>query len=45
MPEKAIRDTSARLEMPSLTEGFDTLSYVIMDDNGGFTVTEWTDEV
>jgi predicted kinase len=45
IPEKGILGTSARLELPSLDEGFDELSHVMMDGRGGFEVKEWQDEV
>ncbi len=44
IPEKGVRATAARLERPSLSEGFDALSYVAIDEKNGFRVTEWTGE-
>lgn len=41
VPERGVRGTHARLELPALEEGFDALHYVRMDDCGGFVVEEW----
>jgi predicted kinase len=45
IPELGLRGTFARLELPSLEEGFDELSYVRMNGSGGFTVEAWNHEV
>lgn len=45
VPDKAIRGTASRLQLPSLGEGFDQLFYVKMDEEFTFVVEEWTDEV
>lgn len=45
VPERGIKGTAGRLELPALDEGFDQLSYVRIDESGGFTVEEWRDEV
>jgi predicted kinase len=45
VPEKAILGTSRRLELPALSEGFDTLFYVKCAGPGEFTVEGWNDEV
>ena len=45
LPPKAVLGTYKRLEIPTLTEGFDDLFYVRMDDAGGFVVESWNDEV
>ncbi len=45
VPEAGIRATSARLEIPSLDEGFDALWYVRLTENHGSIVEEWRDEV
>jgi len=45
IPDVGLLGTHARLERPSVSEGFDTLSYVRMDERDGFVVEEWTDEV
>ncbi len=44
VPEKGVRGTHSKLELPSKTEGFDKLSYVYIKDNQFITV-EWKDEV
>ncbi len=44
IPDIGIKSTYSKLEIPGYTEGFDKLYYVTMD-NGGFTVSEWKDEV
>ncbi len=38
-----IYSTAKKLQLPSFTEGFDTLYYVRMDGAGGFTVEEWAE--
>lgn len=45
IPDKGVIGVAGRLELPSLSEGFDKLWYVTMDDNGGFVVEEWNDEL
>lgn len=44
VPEVGIKGTSARLEVPSLSEGFDELWYVRIGPEG-FVVEKWRDEV
>ena len=44
VPERGLLGTSGRLELPSLSEGFDELYYVRITDVG-FEVLEWRDEV
>ena len=44
IPEKGIRATQAKLQIPSLTEGFDVLYYVI-PKNGSFIIKEWSHEI
>ncbi len=44
VPERGVRGTHARLEIPSPDEGFDTLYYVRMEGDE-FVVEEWRDEV
>ncbi len=44
VPEVGIKGTSARLEQPSKSEGFDELYYVRLTASG-FEVLEWRDEV
>ena len=43
VPSKAIAATSNRLEMPSFAEGFDTLKYVAITDNG-FSISDWEEQ-
>ncbi|XGV96512.1 MAG: AAA family ATPase [Leptolyngbya sp. BL-A-14] len=45
VPEKGIRGTHARLEIPRYTEGFNELYYVQLLPEGLFVVKEWVDEV
>jgi predicted kinase len=45
IPLPGIRGTAGRLELPTLEEGFDELSYVWIDENHRFVVEEWQDEV
>ena len=45
VPTKAILGTSAQLELPSLSEGFDGLHFVSIGSDGEFLVEEWRDEV
>lgn len=40
VPDAAILGMSAKLEVPSLDEGFDALSFVALRD-GGFVVEDW----
>ena len=41
IPDKGVLSMSAQLQLPSLAEGFDTLKYVRIEDNGGFSVKRW----
>lgn len=41
IPDKGIRGTRARLELPTMAEGFDALYHVRQDGRGGFVVREW----
>jgi transposase-like protein len=45
VPNKAILGTAGRLELPSLSEGFDALFYVSCTGPGEFSVEDWKDEV
>lgn len=45
VPEVGIKGTSARLELPAPSEGFDALFYVRLAPGSGFDVQEWRDEV
>lgn len=41
VPRPGVLGTHARLEMPSLAEGFDELFFVSIDPDGGFAVSPW----
>lgn len=45
VPDKALLGTYKRLEVPSMSEGFDVLYYVRAGEAGEFSVEEWRDEV
>ena len=45
VPKPAIAGTRAKLELPSLEEGFDDLYYVYIGDNGVFVTEVYKDEV
>lgn len=45
VPERAVLGTYNRLELPKKDEGFDELLYVTIDQDRGFEVQEWSDEV
>lgn len=45
IPERGIRGASARLQIPSLEEGFQRLFYVALAPGGGFVVEEWRSEI
>ena len=45
IPLPGMLGTHKRLVRPSPQEGFDQLCYVWIDENGGFVVEEWSDEV
>jgi predicted kinase len=45
VPLKGLLGTAGRMELPSLSEGFDELHYVRTDGNGGFVVEGWRDDV
>lgn len=45
IPDAGLRATHSRLELPDPSEGFDQLCYVTLDDESGFTVEEWKNEV
>ncbi|MBF6613005.1 MAG: AAA family ATPase [Chloroflexi bacterium] len=40
IPPQAIGGTAKRLQLPTLSEGFDELYYVTMGESGGFVVNE-----
>ena len=45
IPDKGIRATRNRLEMPSRAEGFDHLYFVRTTGNQEFELTDWQDEI
>lgn len=45
VPEKAIKGTYNRLQIPNLMEGFDELFYVKTGEVKGFVVENWKDEI
>src|SRR5687767_14486645 len=45
VPEAAIGGTKRRLELPTRAEGFDTLHFVRIGDDGTFLIEEWRDAV
>jgi hypothetical protein len=45
VPDKGIRATRNRLELPSRAEGFDKLYFVRALGNQEFAVTDWQDEI
>jgi predicted kinase len=45
IPERGIRGTAGRLQLPTFEEGFDALYYVYIADDGEFVVEEWNDEL
>lgn len=45
IPDKGIRATRNRLELPTRAEGFDQLYFVRVLDNQAFDVTSWQDEI
>lgn len=44
IPEKGIRGTFSKLEIPSFEEGFDELFYVEVSENS-FIIKNWTNEI
>ncbi|NME71750.1 AAA family ATPase [Flammeovirga aprica] len=44
IPEVGVRSCYRKMEIPSLSEGFDKLYFVKMKDDG-FTIEDWKDEV
>lgn len=44
VPDIGVLSTATKLELPTLAEGFDTLRYVRLTDDG-FAVEEWNDEI
>lgn len=45
VPELGLRGVHARLELPSLGEGFDELYFVRIDEGGRFVVEPWKNEI
>lgn len=45
VPLKGLLGTYGRLQVPERNEGFDELHYVSINADGGFSVSEWKDEV
>lgn len=45
VPEKAIKGTYNRLQIPTFDEGFDELFYVKIDEAKGFVVENWKNEI
>ncbi len=45
VPDKAILGTAGRLELPTLSEGFDAIFYVTCKGPEEFSVEDWNDEV
>jgi predicted kinase len=45
IPEKAILHTYNKLQIPTLDEGFDTLFYVMIDQQGHFIIRDWDNEI
>ena len=45
VPRPGLLGTSARIERPEKSEGFDKLYYVRIDSNGAFVVEAWNDEI
>lgn len=45
IPDKGVLGTYKRLQIPTLSEGFDCLYYVAIGEQGEFKVEEWIDEV
>ncbi len=45
IPDKGILGTHHRLQLPTLSEGFDKLYYVKINPQDSFVVSEWQDEI
>lgn len=45
VPDKAIHGTSGRMELPSVSEGFDALYFVQLTEGEEFIVEPWRDEI
>lgn len=44
IPERGIKGTYSKLELPDYSEGFEELYYVKTDENGGFKISAWKTE-
>jgi len=44
IPLVGLKNTHARLQLPSLIEGFDLLYYVRLDTKGQFVIEEWQED-
>lgn len=45
VPGKAVLGMYNKLELPRMDEGFDKLQYVTINDQGGFSIQDWQNEV
>ncbi len=45
IPERGIRATYSKLEVPSFSEGFDELYYVLIQNDYSFSILEWKNEI
>ena len=45
IPDRGIRGTFSRLQLPTFDEGFDELYYIHIDPAGGFLVEDWSDVI
>lgn len=45
VPIAGIKNTHAKLQLPSLDEGFDELYYVRIDEENKFVIEEWKNEI
>ena len=45
IPDIGIRSTHSKLEVPELSEGFESLWYIRILENGGFEIEPWSDEI
>lgn len=45
IPEKGVRGSFSKLQMPSMSEGFDELYYVSIEASDSFKIVEWSDEI
>lgn len=45
VPERGVLSAYHKLQLPSLTEGFDQLYHVRIEADGAFAVARWSDEI